>query len=425
MQLGPIRRPNHLPRFIRQSSSGLPARSAAMTRPAHGGPPKRRKTTRPRAVDSRPLADLAAAPAAMSRLDRVTGYARDLFFKFTNDCTMSLVSMIAFSVLTSFVPLILAVVLFLALLPASSARANSFAEQISLVLPSAVSKDANIAGLINSIHQASGILTIVTILGLLWGGSNLFGSIESAFAFIYRVKTRDFLPQKAMALVLILVFVILLPFSFVSSFLLASATTTLGRVMPGALTGTFSAIIGLGVGLFSLFILLTVIYTVVPNMPLAWRETWRGALFATVAMWTVNTIFPFYAAHFIGTKQYGAATISTVIITITWVYFFSLMLLIGAQINALALGLAPWKYDLTRILMETDGPFLISRRRYRGHRRRAPLPFSGLIHDSHKVRREIIAGRDAPLRQRVDAPVGDLADLAVPDLVRGSKQPPE
>ncbi len=371
-----------------------------MTRPFNSPQGQGWKHTGARAVArERSRVEPGTQPPKRSWREMTSGYAVDLFFKFGNDCTMNLVSMVAFSVLTSFVPLILAVVLFLALLPASSARASSFAEQIALVLPSSVSKDANVAGLIDSIHKASGVLTVVTILGLLWGGSNLFGSIESAFAFIYRVKTRDFLPQKAMALVLILVFVILLPLSFVSSFLLASATTTLGRVMPSELTGTFSAVVGLGVGLFSLFILLTVIYTVVPNMPILWRETWRGALFAAMAMWLVNTAFPFYAAHFIGTTQYGAATIGTVIITITWVWFFSLMLLIGAQINALSMGLAPWQYDITRILMMTRGPFRTNRRRQRPHRHREPLPFSGLIRDSYKVGRERVMRHAAALDQ--------------------------
>jgi membrane protein len=317
--------------------------------------------------------------------ERIAGYGNDLFFKFMNDFTMSLVSMVAFSVLTSFVPLILAVVLVLALLPGSADSVHGFASQIDRVLPAAVSKDANITGLIHSIHSASGILTLVTIVGLIWGGTNLFGSIETAFAFVYRVKTRDIVPQKLMALVLILLFVVLLPLSFVSSLLLAATTTTLGRIMPSALHGSFSAALGLAAGFVSLFLLFVAIYTIVPNMQIAWRHAWRGALVASVAVWLVNTAFPFYAAHFLGTGQYGVATIGTVIITITWVWFFSLVLLLGAQINALGMGLVPWKYDITRILMETEGPFLESKRQPRPHRQHRPLPFSGLIRDSYKV----------------------------------------
>jgi membrane protein len=250
--------------------------------------------------------------------------------------------------------------------------------------------------LVDAIHRDSGILAILTFVGLLWGGTNLFGSIENAFAFIYRVKTRDLPQQKLMAMVLILLFVVLLPLSFVSSLVLAAATTTLGRIMPGALTGPFSTVLGLFTGLFSLFLLFLAIYTIVPNMPVAWRDAWRGAMVAAVLLWFVNTAFPFYAAHFIGTRQYGAATIGAVIITITWVWFFALVLLIGAQINALGMGIAPWKFDITRILMQCEGPLYVNRRRRLPRHAHTALPFSGVAHDSYKVRLTKEAGDTYP-----------------------------
>jgi membrane protein len=325
--------------------------------------------------------------AKQPRPRQVISYATDLIFKIANDCTMNLVSMVAFSVLTSFVPLLLAIVLVLALLPGATDHVHGFAAQINRVLPADVSKDANIAGLLSSIKSASGILTIITSVGLLWGGTNLFGSIENAFAFIYRVKMRDLIPQKLLALIMVLLFTVLLPLSFVSSLVLGATTTTLGRIIPRGFSGVLTTALGLAAGLFSLFLLFVAIYIIMPNRQVAWRHAWRGALFAALAQWIVDTLFPFYAAHFIGQHQYGAATIGTVIITITWVWFFALVLLIGAQINALGMGLAPWKYDITRILMETEGPYLEVQRRRGPHRRHLPLPFSGLIHDSYKVRR--------------------------------------
>ncbi|HWE63243.1 MAG TPA: YihY/virulence factor BrkB family protein, partial [Chloroflexota bacterium] len=289
--------------------------------------------------------------------------------------------------------LVLAMVLVLALLPGTAYDVNGFAAQVNRILPAGVRKDINIIGLIDWVHGASGPLALITIIGLLWGGTNLFGSIENAFAFIYRVKTRDLLLQKVMALLLILLFVVLLPLSFVSSLLLGAATTTLGSIMPGYLDGPFSAVVGFIAGLFALFLLFVAIYTIVPNRPVAWRHAWRGALIASVAMLLVNTAFPFYAAHFIGQRQYGAATIGTVIITITWVWFFSLVLLLGAQINALGMGLAPWKYDITRILMEVEGPQLELKYRRRSGRHHPGLPFSGLVHDSYKVRKQVSTQR--------------------------------
>lgn len=360
-----------------------------MADPIH--PPPQQNHAQARAAPAagrRKEAAPAQTGAQQSWHEGIAAYSRDLFFKFNNDLTMSQVSMIAYSVLTSFVALILAVLVLLALLPNSANQVNGFAAQINHVLPASVRKDANIAVLINLIHSASGVLTVITIIGLLWGGTNMFGSIETAFAFIYRVKVRDILPQKAMSLIMVLLFALLLPLSFVSTLLLGIATTTLGTVVPGYLKGTVSTVAGLAAGLISLFLLFVAIYIIMPNRPIAWRHAWRGAAVAAVAMWLVNTLFPFYAAHFIGTREYGAATIGTVIITITWVWFFSLVLLLGAQINALSMNLAPWKYDITRILMQVEGPLLERKYRRRPGRRHVPLPFSGLVHDSYKVLQE-------------------------------------
>ena len=385
-----------------------------MTLPVVAPPGSRRPRLRRKARDGRErMRELPAAGVEQPWRQRAAAYGTDLFFKFTNDCTMNLVGMVAFSVLTSFVPLILAVVLVLALLPGAH-DVHGLAAEINRVLPAGVRKDANVAGFLNSVHGASGLLLPLTITGLLWGGTNLFGAIEAAFAFIYRVKTRDFLPQKLMALLLILLFVVLLPLSFLSSLLLGAATTSVGRVLPAGLHGPLGAVLGLATGLFSLFLLCVAIYTIVPNMPVAWRHAWRGAMVAAPIMWMINTVFPFYAAHFIGTREYGAATISTVIVTISWVWFFSLALLLGAQVNAVGMGLAPWRYDITRVLMEQEGPLRESTRLRRRRGAHRPLPFSGLIRDSHKVRPET-PWRPAVREGGTAAGTVDSADRSHPD----------
>jgi membrane protein len=264
--------------------------------------------------------------------------------------------MVAYNLLTSFFPLVLALITVLAIIPAASGNTNHFAAQINSVLPAEVSKNLRVDSLLRSVGKAGGLLGLISIVGLLWGGSNLFGAIESAFAVIFRVKTREFVRQKLMCLVMILLFVVLLPLSFVSTLLLSSATTTLGKIMPYGASGPAGLVIGFVAGFGALFLLFLAIYIVVPNLPMTWRFAWRGALVAALAMWIINTIFPFYAAHFVGTKQYGAAAIGTAIISITWFWFFSLVLLVGAQVNALAMEIGPWPNDLSRMLMQVKLP---------------------------------------------------------------------
>jgi len=221
------------------------------------------------------------------------------------------VAMVAFNVLTSVVPLILALITAIAVLPVVSNNLPELTAQINRILPADLQKDANIAHLLTSIHSASRVLTLISIAGLLWGGMNLFSSIESAFAIIFRVKTRDIVPQKLMSMVMILLFVVLLPLSFVASIVLGTGTTALGKILPSRLSGPYTATLGVLTALGALFILFVAIYTVVPNRRIAWRSTWRGALFSAGAMTIVNTAFPVYTAHFVGTREYSTAAIAT------------------------------------------------------------------------------------------------------------------
>ena len=318
---------------------------------------------------------------------RARDYGLLLFNKFNNDTTMSLVAMVAFNVLTSVVPLILALITAIAVLPVVSNNLPELTAQINRILPADLQKDANIAHLLTSIHSASRVLTLISVAGLLWGGMNLFSSIESAFAIIFRVKTRDIVPQKLMSMVMILLFVVLLPLSFVASIVLGTGTTALGKVLPSRLSGPYTATLGVLTALGALFILFVAIYTVVPNRRIAWRSTWRGALFSAGAMTIVNTAFPVYTAHFVGTREYSTAAIATAIITITWFWFFSLVLLAGAQINAISMGIGPWKYDITRILMEhaADGGDSVVVMKHKQPHHHRWLVFSGIARDSHKV----------------------------------------
>jgi membrane protein len=278
------------------------------------------------------------------------------FNKFNNDWTMNLAGMVSYGVLTSFLPLLLAVFTLLALLPATFGNPQDLANQIDVILPANVRAEVNVSALLHAVSANAGILWLISIAGLLWGGSNLFGSIESAFAIIFRVKTRDFLPQKIMALGMIVLLVLLLPLSFASSFVVSAASTRLSHILPASMTGLLAQIIAGITSVTALFNLFLAIYTVVPNIPVRWRYAWRGAVVATIAMYVVNTLFPFYTAHFVNTKQYGVAALAGSVILVIWFWFFSVILLVGAQVNALVMGIGAWRFDLSRTLMEYKIP---------------------------------------------------------------------
>jgi membrane protein len=330
-------------------------------------------------------------PAAEGSLEtpfsqRATAYGRVMFDKFNNDWSMNLAAMVAFNVFTSLVPLLLSLVVMLTLIPELSHNVHGFSAQINSILPSDIRRQANVEAWVSRVHSASKLLGVLSIVGVSWGGANLFGGIESAFAIIFRVKTRDIVPQKLMCLIMMLLFTVLLPVSFLSSLVLSAGTTTLGRIIPARLSGPFTAVSGSVAALAALLVLFLAVYIVVPNRLVAWRQAWRGALFSTVVMWLVTTLFPFYAAHFIGVREYSSAAVVTIIVSITWVWLFSLVLILGAQINAISMGIGPWRYDISRILMDNKGDRLPIPAILRSSHRHRPLRFSGLLRDSHTTR---------------------------------------
>jgi membrane protein len=77
-----------------------------------------------------------------------------------------------------------------------------------------------------------------------------------------------------------------------------------------------------------------ILFRVLPDVKLRWRDLIWGALSATVG-WVFATVgFSTYLAYF---PNFGAAygTLGTVIILMTWLYINATMLFLGAQINAL------------------------------------------------------------------------------------------
>lgn len=84
-----------------------------------------------------------------------------------------------------------------------------------------------------------------------------------------------------------------------------------------------------------LFMLVTylLLYRMIPNKPLKFRNVFIGALFATVASFLVSQLFSFYVGRFANySALYGS--ISGIIVIFLWLYFISNILMLGVELNA-------------------------------------------------------------------------------------------
>ena len=113
----------------------------------------------------------------------------------------------AFTAFVSMFPLILGLLAILGYVIHSPSATKSALAAIVGFFPN---DGGELQTVLMQIQQNRGTLGIVGIVGLLWSGSSLFTGMEFSLGVVVGVRQRNFLRQRAMALVMTLLFVLAL-----------------------------------------------------------------------------------------------------------------------------------------------------------------------------------------------------------------------
>jgi membrane protein len=273
--------------------------------------------------------------------------------KFSNDWSMNMVSLLTYNLLTTIFPILLAI-LTAALYVLGSLSPHAFHEvvaKMSSALPSGMTAAINMNNLQKNLVHVTGPLALISLAGLVWGGANLFSGMENVFSIFFRTQGRAFLPQKLMAVGMVVILAVLLPLSLAASSLVTAGSSTFRSVLPQPLSLVLS-IVGPLTSLFVLWVLFLIIYMVVPNTKVSFRNAWRGAVAAALLFALFDLLFPLYFQLFLHSNSRYGAVAASLLVLVAWLWFFALITVIGAQINAVAMGIKPMRYDLPRTLVQ-------------------------------------------------------------------------
>jgi YihY family inner membrane protein len=239
---------------------------------------------------------------------------------------------LAFNAFLSMFPLILGLLAILGFATQSASARESVLMAILGFFPqkAAPELEAAFAG----VRHYSGLFGVVGVVGLLWSGSSLFTSMEFSLGKVIGARQRSFLRQRAMALVMTILFVVALVVTVAVNSLIA---------LPG-LGVLFEPLVGLLVW----FAFMLSIYRIVPNQTYRVGELWPGVLIAGVAMELLTLLWPFYTHFARGFSTYGSA-LALFFLLASWLYFLAEFILLGAVANRLHAG-------------ETDVPGLFGKR---------------------------------------------------------------
>jgi len=222
-----------------------------------------------------------------------------------------------------------------------------------------------IQNIILNAHQShAGVLsTVIGLVLLLVGASGAFGELQTALNTMWGVKPKPgqgvlgFVRKRALTFAMVLSVAFLLLVS-----LLASATlAAVGRILSESLPGgellwqwlNFLIAFTLTTGLFA------VIFKVVPDAQVRWRDVWVGAIVTALLFSLGRLLLGLYLGKAAVGSTYGAA--GSMVAFVVWVYYAAQIFFLGAeftQVYSRELGkpIEPASHAMSTVPPKPDEP---------------------------------------------------------------------
>ncbi|NAW34932.1 YihY/virulence factor BrkB family protein [Halomonas alimentaria] len=182
--------------------------------------------------------------------------------------------------------------------------------------------------------EESGLLpTLLGFGALMVGATTVFAQMQFSLNTIWGVTARPsansalvFIKNRLLSLTVVLSIGFILLVSLVLGVMLRAALQAADEMVPyvGLLTTTAEFLVSLAV----IAALFATIFKVLPDVVLSWRDVVVGALVTALLFAVGRSVIAVYLSHTATASTYGAA--GSVVMILLWVYYSSLILLLGA-----------------------------------------------------------------------------------------------
>jgi len=271
---------------------------------------------------------MRAAPAG----DAVA-VARETLAAFTRDKGTTLAAAIAYYTLLSIFPLLLGLLAVLGVVVSAPDARTQLVTAVAALFPGA---GELIRGTVQDVVDGRGAAGLVATLGLLWAARGVFEVITQALDRVWQTQhERGFLLSAALAVGMVLAVALI----FVASLLLSAGLEVALKFQLPVLGLSLAALpllmplLGLAFPLLITFAIFAALYWIGPNRAVPWGCAWPGALLASILFELSKQAFALYLSSFAHLNAvYGS--IGAVVALLTWAYYVAIVLLVGAEFNA-------------------------------------------------------------------------------------------
>lgn len=252
--------------------------------------------------------------------------------EFVAEDPFTLAGALSYYTLLSIAPLLLMIVAVAGLVYGEEAARG----QVLATFESSIGSEA--AGLAQEVlaqahRTGSGWLSaVIAGIGLVVGATTAFAQLQGALDKIWGVKGG---PKPVVALLrgrlLGFLFVVVLGIAVVASLIASSVLSALASHTGGAAWGYVWRLADIGVPLVLMTGLFAVLFKVLPDAVVRWREVWIGAAITSLLFAVGRVAIGVYLGRSGVASAYGAA--GSVIVLMVWIYYSSIIVLFGAEIT--------------------------------------------------------------------------------------------
>lgn len=273
---------------------------------------------------------------------------------------------LAYYTVFSLAPLLVVVIGVMGLVLGQDAARGRLIDDVGgLVGPEA---GQQIEEMIASARRTSRGLTgaIVGIVTLLLGASAVFGELQVALNRVWEVEPAPSggllgtIRKRFFSITMVLGTAFLLLVSLVVSVVLTRLGEIVGSVLPGQ--AVIAWLVDLTISLAGTTLLFAMLFKYLPDVRIAWRDVWVGAVITAVLFVIGKSAIGLYLGYAGLASGFGAA--GALIVILVWVYYSAQILLFGAEVTQV------WTARYGSRLEPIDGPRAVAD----APRHRAPQP---------------------------------------------------
>ncbi len=254
--------------------------------------------------------------------------------EFVDDHATKLSASLAYYTIFSIGPLLLVIITILGNLFEKATITNEVFQQVAAIIGSSATADLQTVLTNMSKQTNTTLFGIIGALVFVFGATGIFSEIQTSINYIWSIRAKPkrswlkYILDRLLSLLLVIGMGVILLVTIFANFVIGIIADKLPKFL-----GDVNIVLIQGANAGVLFLIVTIVFTIIfkvlPDAKIHWKDAAIGAVFTGILFIIGKMLIAYYLGLAKSINAYGAAT--SFILILTWVYYCSMILYFGAE----------------------------------------------------------------------------------------------